>query len=232
MSGAEDTKEFPMRLLGAQVGYGYSTGWDKELRGNFEAAVADATARSTGTIEISSLSETQLPALEAYLAANPKLPHYHVSIHGPSKDRELPEPELVARLAKIAEREDVDGIVMHPETMLKPKLYKILGAKLRIENMDARRADFRTATELAPIFKLLPEARLCLDVAHVYTVDPSLVVGYEILDAYGDRLAEVHVSGIDEGCHHRVTTDADLDLYEPLLRRCVTVPWILESSYP
>ncbi len=80
------------------------------------------------------------------------------------------------------------------------------------------------------MFAALPEAGLCLDVAHVWTNDPTLALGHELLDAFGDRLRQLHVSGIEPDGTHRTTTAADLALYEPLLERCDHVPWLLEAE--
>jgi hypothetical protein len=77
--------------------------------------------------------------------------------------------------------------------------------------------------------RALPEARLCLDVAHAWTVDPSLRAGLEFLDAYPGRLAQLHVSGINPDGGHVPLTAGQVEAYAPLLRRCTQVPWIVES---
>jgi sugar phosphate isomerase/epimerase len=75
------------------------------------------------------------------------------------------------------------------------------------------------------------DAGFCLDVAHAWTNDPSLRLGHDLLDALGDRLRQLHVSGIERDGTHRPTTQADLELYRPVLDRCEGVPWILESVF-
>ena len=47
-----------------------------------------------------------------------------------------------------------------------------------------------------------PEARICLDSAHVFTYDPSMRMGIEILHTFGTRFAQVHLSGIQDGSLH------------------------------
>jgi len=64
----------------------------------------------------------------------------------------------------------------------------------------------------------------------VWTNDRTLRLGYELLEAFGARLRQLHVSGIEPNGEHRPTTDEDLDLYQPLLDRCAHVPWVLESE--
>jgi sugar phosphate isomerase/epimerase len=95
--------------------------------------------------------------------------------------------------------------------------------------MDVAKTDCRFVDELAPVFDRFPQAGFCLDVAHVWTNDPSLQLGHDLLDAFGDRLRQLHVSGIEADGTHRPTTPADLRLYAPLLDRCAGVPWLLEA---
>ena len=80
------------------------------------------------------------------------------------------------------------------------------------------------------VFATFPEAGFCLDVAHVWTNDPTLQLGHELIDVLGGRLRQLHVSGIEPDGTHRPTTRADLDLHAPLLDRCRDVPWLLEAE--
>jgi sugar phosphate isomerase/epimerase len=95
--------------------------------------------------------------------------------------------------------------------------------------MDVNKPFGRWTAELADVFRRFPQAGFCLDVAHVWTNDRSLALGHELLDAFGGRLRQLHVSGIEPDGTHRDTTEADLDLYRPLLDRCEHVPWLLET---
>jgi sugar phosphate isomerase/epimerase len=118
---------------------------------------------------------------------------------------------------------------MHPDTIEDAAPYRLLGRKLVLENMDARKRGGRTAAELAPYFAALPQAGFCFDVAHVASVDPTLAEGERLLDRFGARLRHVHVSSLDEECHHVPLTAADEERFTRLLRRCRDVPWILEA---
>jgi hypothetical protein len=206
---------------------GASTGYMEASRADWPALAAEAMDTSTFTVELAALSEEELPGLEAYLAAGPELPFDYVSVHAPVKHLEMPEAELVARLAHLAPR--VDAIVVHPDAMDDPRAYRPLGSCLVIENMDVRKPAGRTAAELEPYFAALPDAGLCLDVAHVLTVDPSMAEGVRILDAFAGRLRHLHVSSIDEECRHRPLTAEHEARFHALLRRCPDVPWILEA---
>jgi hypothetical protein len=209
---------------------GASTGYMEDSRADWAAMVAEAMETSTFAVELAALSEDELPGLEAYLAEAPELPFDYVSVHAPVKHLRMPEAELVERLAHLAPR--VDAIVVHPDAMDEPQAYRALGSVLVLENMDARKPAGRTAEELAPFFAELPEAGLCLDVAHVRTVDPSMEEGERLLDAFAGRLRHLHVSSIDEACRHVPLTVEQETLFGGLLRRCPDVPWILEAPLP
>jgi hypothetical protein len=207
---------------------GASTGHLSAARGAWEALIDEALQTSSFAIELAALSEAELPALLDFLAGAPPLPFRFVSVHAPTKHVRTPEPELVAQLAELPAW--VDAIVVHPDTIEDPAPYRRLGSALVLENMDARKADGRTAAELAPWFTALPAAGFCLDIAHVRSIDPTLAEADRLLDRFGPRLRHVHVSSVDEECHHVPLTRADEAAFGPALRRCRDVPWILEAS--
>lgn len=199
----------------------------QDLRGDWERQVAAAWEVSPFAIELSALSETELPSLAEYLGHARSLPFRYISIHGPSKQRALSEDELVAELGKLAGY--ADGVVMHPDTFERPDLYRPLGAKLLLENMDARKPTGRTSEELAATFAELPEAGFCFDIAHAWSIDPRMSVAADLLDRFGDRLRHLHLSSLSHDLHHVPLTAEHEELFRPTLERCVDVPWIFEA---
>jgi hypothetical protein len=207
---------------------GASTGFLVEDRGDWPALAERAAALSPFTAELAALSEDELPGLLAYLAGlDALLPFRYLSVHAPSKGLRMAEAKLVDALARLPAF--VDAIVVHPDVIDDPAEYRRLGARLVLENMDTRKAGGRTAAELAPYFAELPEAGLCLDVAHARDVDASMRGAGELLDRFAGRLRHLHVSSIDGAGHHVPLTDADDEAFRPILRRCRDVPWILEA---
>jgi hypothetical protein len=194
---------------------------------DWPALVARAVGFSTAAVELSALSESELPSLEEFLTGAEALPFLYVSIHAPSKDRQLPEIELVETLLKLVRH--ANAIVIHPDVIEDPERYGVLGPALVLENMDARNEAGQTADDLAGYYAALPDAGLCFDVAHVASVDPSLSLGHELLDVHGHRVRHVHLSSLDAGCHHCSLTLEDEQRFAPLLDRCRDVPWILEA---
>lgn len=217
------------RPLLAHHPIGASTGFMTEERGDWPALVDAAADFSPFTAELAALSELELPGLLAYLlSAGDEVPAFrYLSVHAPSKDLRLAEPKLVDSLQRLPAV--VDAIVVHPDVIDDPGEYRRLGARLVIENMDTRKGGGRTADELAPLFAELPDAGLCLDVAHARDVDASMAGAHELLDRFAGRLRHLHVSSLDDAGHHVPLTAADEAAFGPVLGRCRDVPWILEA---
>lgn len=209
---------------------GASTGYMVANRGDWMALVVEASRVSSFAVELTALGEDELPALLRFLAKEPPLPFRYVSVHGPSKARQMPEDELVARLAELPAF--IDAIVLHPDQMEDPTLYVSLGSRLLIENMDSRKAAGRDADELERFFEQLPAAGFCFDIAHAWTVDPTMSVGEDLLDRFADRLKHVHLSSISKDLEHVPLSEEQEGLFMPLLSRCRDVPWILEAEPP
>lgn len=208
---------------------GPSTGYMVGARGDWPRLVAAAESCSLDVVELSALSAEELPGLLRFLdeAALGGLPFGHVSVHGPSKGWDATPAVLAAALGALPAF--VEGIVLHPETLGEAGPFRGLGARLRLENMDARKPDARTVAELTRYFDALPDARFCFDVAHAQLNDPSLRLAHELLDAFGERLAEVHVSSIEPDGDHVPLRAGDAEAFLPVLERCVGVPWVLEA---
>ena len=210
------------------AGIGASTGFMRPLWGDWEAMVDEAMAVSAEAVELSALSGSELPELLSFLAgAHRPLGFAAVSVHGPAKDWAGDADELARALARLPR--EVAGVVMHPETLGDCEPYRDLGGRLWLENMDTRKDDARTVAELARFFDALPQARFCFDIAHAWLHDPSMTLAHELLDAFGDRLAEVHLSSIERSGRHVPLTECDARSFLPVLLRCQGVPWILEA---
>jgi hypothetical protein len=154
---------------------GVSTGYMAYSRGDWPQQVRQAWDMSPFAVELSALSEGELDGLARYFDSAPRLPFRYLSIHGPSKALSMPEAELGSVLARLADR--AQAIVLHPDTIEDPDNFRVLGRKLVLENMDARKDAARTVPELEPWFSALPQAGFCFDIAHAASVDPSMGVG-------------------------------------------------------
>ena len=211
-----------MRLIG------YSTG--ALAGGDVSGALAMLVGCGADAVELSALREAELPALVARAGEIARLvAHFgHVSVHAPSRFSVESEPGIVAMLRDLVRR----GwpVVVHPDVVHTPELWKPLGSMLWIENMDKRKPIGRTALELAEVFRMLPEAGLCFDVAHARQVDPSMVEAFRILRMHGQRVRQIHVSEVGTSSKHtRVTPSGLRDFHRIVHLLAPSVPVILES---
>lgn len=120
----------------------------------------------------------------------------HISVHAPSSITEG-DVTVTDHLANFCHGWP---IVVHPN-VLSPR-WERFRSNLLIENMDNRK-DGCTAAGLLPYFQQFPEARFCLDIGHARQVDPTMMVAKGLLEAFGSRLAEVHVSLVDKQAKHQ-----------------------------
>ncbi len=134
-----------------------------------------------------------LPALD--LAA-----YNFVSLHAPSRLSPGDEEKVIGLL--VSAMEQGIAIVAHPDVISSPSAWRRFGRQLLIENLDKRKRFGRTARDLQAVFGELPEAKLCFDIAHARQVDPTMTEARFILEVWGDRLAEVHISELNTRSHH------------------------------
>lgn len=167
-------------------------------------------------VELSALRHHELaPLVEALDGLEGDLAAFsHVSFHAPSAFPEAEEEAVVALLERVHDRGI--ALVVHPDVIRTPPLWRRLGTALRIENMDVRKPVGQTVDDLLPLFARLPEARFCLDVAHARQVDPTMAEAERLLLRLAVRLAEIHVSHVDEASTHHPLTDEAIAAYQDL----------------
>lgn len=204
------------------MSYGIATGAWEDVREDWEAAIARAAHEGWRYLELTAVGNSRLELL-AGIDPSTLAPFERISVHTPSRD--LTPAELLAQ---------VDALPFEPVLILHPDVWRdesllAFGTRAVFENMDINKAYGRSVDDLREVFARFPEAGFCLDVAHVWTNDTSLTLGHDLLEVFGARLRQLHVSGTEPDGTHRETTPADLELYAPLLERCNGVPWILEG---
>lgn len=206
--------------------FGIATGAYVDERDDWPAAIGRAKREGWRTIELGAMIVERLAALVELLARDLRLldGFERVSVHAPAR-----AGGNLASAALMLKQLPYD-IVFHPDVYREQEWIRELASRAVFENMDATKQFGRDVGDLSETFAAFPDAGFCLDVAHVWTNDPTLALGHELLDAHGGRLRQLHVSGIEPDGTHRTTTQADLELYEPLLARCSAVPWLLEAE--
>jgi len=205
---------------------GFSTGALE--RGNFRKAVSWMQHSNICALELSALRYDELKPLIDGLDQLPLTSFTYISLHAPSAFSESKEEDVVNLLLPISQRGW--NIIVHPDVIYTPRRWASLGKRLLIENMDRRKPVGRTAEELGRLFKELPDAQLCLDVAHARQLDTSLRLLWDILCNFWDRIREVHISELDSFCRHRPMSNGAVSDYRRIADRiAVGAPVIIES---
>jgi hypothetical protein len=205
---------------------GFSTG--ALAKGDFQRGLALQRGH-TGVcaVELSALRDHELQPLVDGVGALDLVGFRYVSVHAPSKLGTLGEHEVFERLAVLPPEWP---IVAHPEILLTPALWRTLGPRLCLENMDNRKTRGRTVAELRELFAEYPEATFCLDVGHARQIDPTMAVALRMLLEFGARLVQVHVSSVGPLGEHMHVGATTRWAFERIARR---VPWecplIIES---
>jgi len=177
---------------------GFSTG--ALAQGDFATglAIQRGIAR-IDAVELSALRDHELPVL---VDAIPNLDldgFDYVSFHAPSRLQTLDERTAFELLSSVPESWP---IIAHPELLQTPSLWLQLGDRLCLENMDNRKTTGRTIAELHALFAAFPEATFCLDLGHARQIDPTMVSAMLMLQEFGERLVELHVSEVGSHGEH------------------------------
>lgn len=205
--------------------FGFSTG--ALALGDFEGALAMLAGHAVAAVELSALRDHELPHLMQRLSGLDLGRFEYVSIHAPSRLVQMTEAEVAGWLLPCVERGW--SVVIHPNVIGDAACWEPFGKLLCIENMD-KRTEGRTARELAPVFQRLPRASLCLDLGHARQIDPSLAVARGLLDAYGARLRQIHLSEVDTQCRHAPLSMGAVFALRALAGEIAPVPVIVESQ--
>lgn len=181
-------------------------------------------------VELSALRDRELEPLVGAIGSLDLAHFEYVSFHAPSKLTVLDERTVFEMLESLPE---TWPIIVHPEIMTTPSLWRALGSRLCIENMDNRKTLGRTAGELRELFQLYPEATFCLDVGHARQIDPTMAVALLMLREFGSRLRQLHVSDVGSRGEHRSTGPLARWAYARVAHRIpLTCPLIIESVVP
>jgi hypothetical protein len=210
-------------------GFGVATGAFLVERDDWAGSVAKAAAGGYRHLELTAITLERLDALLPFLAEQRAAlaPFERISIHAPAEEARGSTEAVIAALASVGGGFD---IILHPDVYMGEASVQRLGRRAVFENMDCQKNYGRHVSDLESLFAMRPDAGFCLDVAHVWTNDWTLGLAHELIDAFGRRLRQLHVSGIEADGTHRPTTTDDLALYEPVLGRCEHVPWLLEAE--
>lgn len=151
-------------------------------------------------IELSALRAAELAPLLAALDTLDLSGFSHISLHLPSRFDPAQEEEIVNLLT--AERHRNWLYIAHPDVLCTPSRWQAFGAQLCIENMDQRKPIGRNLPEMRAVFAIYPDATWCFDIGHARQIDPTMIESWRLLDAFGHRLRQLHVSEVNSHSRH------------------------------
>lgn len=205
---------------------GFSTG--SIALGDFKTGLSFLKEKNIKVVELSALRENELIEFLKDID-NLDVDYFdYVSFHAPSKLVNFDEHEFVGFLQKIAKRNWL--IVVHPDVITDFSIWNSLGELLCIENMDKRKSIGRTVSDLEYIFERLPNASFCFDVAHARQIDSTMKEAKQMLNKFGHRLKQIHLSDVNSQSKHETLSLESLLSYSKLFEFTSTeMPVILES---
>jgi hypothetical protein len=207
---------------------GFSTG--ALMLGNFQEALRLMDGTSMTAVELSAL---RLPELPILVGALPKLvlgQFNYISFHAPSRFSVDEEDGVIELLRQVP---DSWPIIVHPNTIHDSGKWVGFGSQLAVENLDRRTSDGRSAEELCRWFEQLPDARLCLDLAHAHQCDRTMTEAFRILSKFGNRVCQLHISELDSSGHHFPLSFGSIQAFSEIAYLIpADAPAILESLNP
>jgi hypothetical protein len=206
---------------------GFSTG--ALALGDFKTALGYLEGKSFTAIELSALRVSELPILLREMPTL-NLEHFtYIAVHVPSHFDHAEELRIIQLL------EDAEGnwqIVLHPDTIRNPELWRRFGNRLVLENMDRRKADGRTAQEMHRWFDLMPDAEFCFDLAHAQQCDTTMTEAYLLVKTFAERLRQVHISQLDSASHHYLLSEGSVRAFSEISWLIPDdIPYIIESRF-
>jgi len=196
--------------------------------GDFRGALKMLEGKTVNAVELSALRIHELPELVKAVDSLDLRAYQYISIHAPSSFGAEPEQRVVDQLRIFIAK----GwpIILHPDAIRNSRLWRDFGDYLCIENMDKRKPVGRTVWELEKVFSELPEACFCLDMAHARQVDSSMTEAYLLLERFGHRLRQLHISEVDTNSKHdRISWGASRAFQEIANMIPSEIPAILET---
>lgn len=181
-------------------------------------------------IELSALREQELPSL-SLSAGKLDLSHFsYTSFHAPSKLIACEERVVFELLLTIP---NPWPIIVHPELLKTRELWRSLGSRLCLENMDNRKMGGRTVSEMRDLFNAFPEATFCLDLGHARQIDPTMATTIRMLKEFTGRLRQLHISEIGPRGEHRSLSVLAIYAFELIVDLVPDdCPIIIESVIP
>lgn len=185
---------------------------------------ADCRATELGLVKLHSFNSDDLDQLSAHDFAG----FDHLSMHAPKFDYGDNEGtyKIFERIRRVNAIRTLDWVVIHPDTVVDFSVFQNAGFNVALENMDNRKASYKTPDEFVELLAQNPQFGFVLDVNHIYSNDPSMQLATDFYEKLGDRVTEIHLSGYT-GYHEPISETRQLEIMRAI--RGYDVPIIVES---
>jgi len=216
-----------MAQVGFSTGCLYGTALDLFKRAEiYKGLGADA-------IELSFAEPKQVTGFELTPKLIAKIDEFDfVTIHAPwiNTTYNSRSKDLFEKLGELTESLQANGVVFHPD-IVEPDLSVLAksGLPVLIENMDKRKE-----VGISPVYFQAQRDDygfgFVLDLQHVYEHDMTMRYAEKLIDAMGDNLSHMHVSGQKNKKRHYPTFfSGNVRAIAKILERGIEVPKILEG---
>ena len=131
--------------------------------------------------------------------------------------------ELIKKINRIR---PLDLVVFHPDTVINFGVFDDAAFNVGFENMDRRKQSHKTPEDFELIMVRDESFRFVLDVNHVFSNDPSMLLAAEFYRKFRDRISQIHLSGY-KGYHDPLFKTEQVEIIRAI--EDLTVPIIIES---
>ena len=155
----------------------------------------------------------------------------YVSIHAPSFDRYNSNSMIKFRetldiFEKFCAKVRINSIVFHPDEIGEWAIFENYTFPVLIENMDWKKEIGKYVESMQDIFEKA-DAPMALDLNHCFTNDPSMHLAYDMIDAFRERILEIHLSGFEKA-HDPLFQTQQREILEAVFDK--ELPIIIESE--
>jgi hypothetical protein len=209
---------------------GFSTGCLYRTHSRIDPHIVDVIQRTgANAIELMVCGDDSLKKATATLQPDMLAEFRSVSIHSQTLF-ELTEDAIsdyLSQLLVVIERYNIQRVVLHPDQVTDWDSLVRSGIPFAIENMDKNKERFQYIKEMKEVLERTGFP-LVLDVNHCYTNDPSMKLANDFIDAFHDKIVEVHVSGY-VSLHEPLYKTDQMQILAPV--KSLNVPVIIESVF-
>ncbi|GEM_PF-2043361 len=148
--------------------------------------------------------------------------------------------DVLAMIRQVAKLVHIERFVLHPDLIDKDAWDKLKGLHLDLgilshsgiclENSDSHKEFGQTVADMKKVLDRIG-CGIVLNLAHCFTIDPTMRLAHAFIDVLGPKIVEVHLSGVGECSRSHLPlfqTMQDIIL-DPLRRISSDIPIIIES---